>query len=86
MIQFHQCDRLRHMNRFIYIQWVRTSGLGVAKLATTGTDISANHKCGSSLSPAFPHIGATPTAAYRMQAVGVVPTWENAGEKELPHL
>ncbi len=33
----------RHMNRFIYIQWVRTSGLGVAKLATTGTDISANH-------------------------------------------
>ena len=29
---------------------------------------------------------STPTACIRYAAVGVVPTWENAGEKELPHL
>ena len=59
------------MGRFIDIQWVRASGLRVAEFATAGTDVTANHKGGSAFSPTFPHIRATPTAAYGMQAMGV---------------
>ena len=59
------------MSRFVTIQRMWTTGLCVAEFTTAGADVTADHESSRSFSPAFSHIGATPTAADCVQAVGV---------------
>ena len=71
MVEFHERDGLRYMNGFIVVQRMGTAGAGIAEFTTAGANVAANHECRCPFSPAFAHIGATPTAANGVQAVGV---------------
>ncbi|EGF56859.1 hypothetical protein HMPREF9446_02002 [Bacteroides fluxus YIT 12057] len=70
MRKLHQGNGLCYMGRFIDIQRQRFAGLGIAEFTATGTDIATYHKGGGSFTPTFSHVGATATAANRMEAMG----------------
>ena len=59
------------MSRFVTIQRMWPTGLCVAEFTTAGADVTADHESSRSFPPAFSHIGATPTAADCVQAVGI---------------
>ena len=59
--------------------------MGRVTINGTVAQFSCKRSIPKDLSPKLKEL-STPTACIRYAAVGVVPTWENAGEKELPHL
>ena len=67
--EFHQCDRLRHVCRFVGIQRQRLAACRIAELATAGTDVASNHEGSRTFPPALSHVGAAAAAANGVEAV-----------------
>lgn len=59
------------MHWLLCIQGKRASAARIAELAGAGADISAYHKGGRTLAPAFAHIGTATTAADSVKVVRV---------------
>ncbi len=71
MAQLHQLHAVGHVLRLGWVKGQGATRLRVAEAAATGADVPANHEGGRSASPAFTHVGAAPTAADGVQAVGL---------------
>ena len=71
IFQVHLLHRLGHALRLIAIERKRAPARRVAEAAMPGADVSANHQCGCTQSPAFGPVGAESALADGVQSVGM---------------
>src|SRR5690606_18615770 len=69
MLHIHDPNRFSNFFRFFQIRCKRAATFNSTELTPTGTNITQNHKSGSSPAPAITNVGAVTTCTYSMKAM-----------------